>query len=337
MLKKIKYGKILLVIFLAGLIWVWADLAQDEEYSPEYAAISVAKSANPNLWVSFNEQPTVAINKLTLRGSASILTTLQRQINNGSLTLEFFLEPEIQQITEPGTHTLTVIDLLRKSDLIRQRALTVSACEPEKVNVNVVKLVKKTMTVGCVDEAQKPVKTATITPSNIEMFVPESWEGEKLTAIVQLSRREIEQARLDAVRKIPYIELAQNQIRESQTTVKITMSPEEDPLADYTLTTATLGISLSAILQGKFDVQVENLDEVLGTIAIRATVEARRAYEATRYQVILEIDDDDAKTQNSLRRELVYNFPPEYARTDEIALNQKPVVARFKLFPLTPQ
>ena len=115
------------------------------------------------------------------------------------------------------------------------------------------------------------------------------------------------------------------------------MSPEEDPLADYTLTTATLGISLSAILQGKYDVQVENLDEVLGTIAIRATAEARRAYESMRYQVILEIDDDDAKTQGSLRRELVYNFPPQYARTDEISLNQKPVTVRFQLVPLTPQ
>ena len=71
--------------------------------------------------------------------------------------------------------------------------------------------------------------------------------------------------------------------------------------------------------------------------SIRATAEARRAYESMRYQVILEIDDDDAKTQGSLRRELVYNFPPQYARTDEISLNQKPVTARFKLIPLTPQ
>ena len=52
--------------------------------------------------------------------------------------------------------------------------------------------------------------------------------------------------------------------------------------------------------------------------------------------MILEIDDSDKdiKSDEPLRKELTYNFPPEYVRRDEIALNQQPVIARFNLLPL---
>jgi hypothetical protein len=167
------------------------------------------------------------------------------------------------------------------------------------------------------------------------MFVPKDWEGTKLEAKVSLTRSEINQARLSAVEKAPYIELAPGQTRVSVKPVKITTPPEEELLGDYSITTATLGITLSAILQGKYGVVVTNLDEVIRPITIRATPDAKRAYEKMPYQVILEIDDEDAKSTEPLRRELVYNFPPEYDRRDEIMLNQQPVTARFKLIPLT--
>jgi hypothetical protein len=53
------------------------------------------------------------------------------------------------------------------------------------------------------------------------------------------------------------------------------------------------------------------------------------------YQVRLEIDDDDAKSTEPQRKALVYNFPEEYVRRDEIRLNQQPVIAQFKLVPLS--
>jgi hypothetical protein len=55
------------------------------------------------------------------------------------------------------------------------------------------------------------------------------------------------------------------------------------------------------------------------------------------YQVILEVNDSDkdAKSAEPLRRELIYNFPPEYVRKDEIVLNQQPAVARFNLVPVS--
>jgi hypothetical protein len=113
------------------------------------------------------------------------------------------------------------------------------------------------------------------------------------------------------------------------------MPPEEDLLADYTITTARLRFSLSPNLQGKYKVVVDNLDEVIRTITIRATADAKRAYEKMPYQVTLEIDDEDATATEPLRRNLIYNFPDEYLRKDEIKLNQQPATARFKLVPLS--
>ena len=114
------------------------------------------------------------------------------------------------------------------------------------------------------------------------------------------------------------------------------MPLEADRLNDYTITAATLGFSLSANLQGKYKVEVTNLDELIRAITIKATLEAKSAYDEMRYQVILEIDDSDKDIESPelLRKEIVYNFPVEYIRSDEIRLNQPPTTARFKLIAL---
>jgi len=335
--KKINYGKIMAVVFITVLIWVWADLALDESFSVSKININITKSANPDLWVSFSDASSASINKVVLRGPASKVADVKRRLNDGSLVLKFFLGPEQTEIVaSPGEHNLNVLTFLRQSDQIKQIGLTVQSCEPETISVNVVRLVKKPLTITCVDETQNVIKAVTIDPKQLDAFVPEDWSGEKLTANVLLARREIDQARLSAVEKTPFIELAPGQIRELQATVKITLPLEEDLLVDYTITTARLRFSLSPNIQGKYKVVVDNLDEVIRTITIRATADAKRAYEKMPYQVTLQIDDEDAVSTEPLRRNLVYNFPEDYIRRDEIRLNQQPVTARFKLTPLTP-
>jgi hypothetical protein len=334
MVKKVNYGKILVVVFITVLIWVWADLALDEVFSVSSVNIS-AKSTNPGLWVSFGDKSSAFIDKMVLKGPASRITDVKRKLKDGSLVLEFFLDPgQTETIASPGEYTLPLLTFLRQSDQIKRLGLTVESCEPQTLSVKVVGLVKKPLTIRCIDETQNTIKAAAVEPKQLEMFVPEDWSGEKLIANVQLTRREIDQARLSAVEKTPFIEPAAGQIRELQMTVKITMPPEEDLLADYTITTARLRFSLSPNIQGKYMVVVDNLDEVIRTITIRATADAKRAYEKMPYQVTLEIDDEDAASAEPLRRNLIYNFPDEYLRKDDIRLNQQPVTARFKLIPL---
>jgi len=335
MARRINYGKVLLVIFLTVLIWVWVDLAKTEEFSFSGAAISVARSANPGLWVSFNEEPVVSVDNVVLKGPASKITNARRKLNDGSLVLEFFLDAEDEGMVNPGVYPLEVLRFLKQSRQIKQLGLTVESCKPDKLSVNVVKLVKKSLTVKCFDEDGNPLK-AESKPSKVNMFVPEDWEGEALTAKVRLTRSEVEQARVEAVPKKPYIELAPGQPREAAGTVEITAPLEEDRLSDYTITAATLGITLSQILQGEYDVEVENLPEVIGGITIRATSEAKRAYEEMRYQVILEIYDEDAMSTEPLKRKLIYNFPAKYVRKGEIELKNpdQPAEAKFKLIRL---
>jgi hypothetical protein len=334
MVKKVNYGKILVVVFITVLIWVWADLALDEVFSVSSVNIT-AKSTNPGLWVSFGDKSSAFIDKMVLKGPASRMADVKRKLKDGSLVLEFFLDPgQTETIASPGEYTLPLLAFLRQSDQIKRLGLTVESCEPQTLSVKVVGLVKKPLTIRCVDETQNTIKAAAVEPKQLEMFVPEDWSGEKLIANVQLTRREIDQARLSAVEKTPFIEPAAGQTRELQGTVKITMPPEEDLLADYTITTARLRFSLSPNIQGKYKVVVDNLDEVIRTITIRATADAKRAYEKMPYQVTLEIDDEDAGATEPLRRNLIYNFPDEYLRKDDIRLNQQPVTARFKLIPL---
>jgi len=336
MLRKIKYSKIAVVVFLTILIWVWADLALDDTLPVSDAFITVGKSS-PSLWLSFGDEPSISIDKIVLKGPASKITNVGRRIKDLSPSFEFFLDAEQERMTEPGEHQLDVHNFLRKSHQIKQFGLTVESCEPAKLTVNVVELVKKSLTVRCFDLSGNSLKTERIEPSKVDMFVPEDWAGEKLTAEVRLMPGEIERARTTLIEKKPYIELALGQIREAATGVQIKMSAEEDPLKSYTITTATLGYCLSANLQGKYKVSVDNLNEVIGTIAIRATPKAKQAYEGMRYQVILEIDDGDVPPKEPQRR-VVYNLPQEFVSKGEIMLDQhqQPATARFKLIPLSP-
>ncbi len=334
---KINYGKILLVVFITVLIWVWTDLALNEDFAVFNTRISVTKSTNPQLWVSFGGESTVALKKVILRGPMSRIADVRRKLNEGTLVPEFFLNPEEEGISASRQYVLNVADFLKRSDQLKQLGLTVKSCEPHELTVDAAELVKTSLAVRCIDEEKTPVKTAAIEPAQVEMFVPKDWSGEKLIAYVMLSRREISQARSSPVEKTPYIELTPSQIREALSSVRITAAAEESRLSDYTITTATLGIILSPNLQGKYKAELTNLNEVIRSIAIRATPDAKRAYDKMHYQVILEIDDSDkdVKSAEPLRRELIYNFPPEYVRKDEIMLNQQPAVARFNLVPIS--
>ncbi|MFZ2149394.1 MAG: hypothetical protein WAV28_19455 [Sedimentisphaerales bacterium] len=334
-LGKVKYGKIAIVIFLTVLIWVWVDLALDEEFTVPKATINVA--FKPNLLVSFDDEPKATIDNIVLKGPASKVAEVRRKLNDGSLVLDFFLDPEREGMTTAGPHTLTVLDFIKRSEKMKELSgLTVEACEPEMLNVSVVGLVKKAVDIECFDESGAPLAVASIEPLKVDMFVP---ADSRLKAQVQLTRGEIDQARLSAVVETPYIVLATDQKRQASTPVKIKMPPEADSLIEYPITEAKLGIVLSVNLQGEYAVDVTNHNDVVRAFTILATLEAKQAYENQLFQMFLYIRDDDAKkgTEQEPRRKVVYNFPEEFVREGEIRLKnpQQPAEARFKLIPLT--
>ncbi len=335
MLGKIKYGKIAIVIFLTILIWVWVDLALDEEYTAPKATINVAFS--PNLWVSFDNKPSASIDNIVLKGPASKIAEVRRKLNDGLLALDFFLDPVREEMTTTGSHELRVLDFIKGSEKIKELGgLTVEACEPENIDVNVVELIKKSLDIECFNENGAPLDVESVVPPKVDMSVP---ADSRLTAQVRLTPREIEQARISAVVKTPYIVLAPGQTRPATKPVRIKMPPEADLLSEHTITEAKLGFTLSVNLVGEYRPGVINYNEVVSPFTILATLEAKQAYESQPFQMTLYILDDDAKKgpEEEQRRKVVCNFPEEFVRKDEIRLKnpEQPAEAKFKLIRLT--
>ncbi len=336
MLKQVKISKIAIVVFLTVLIWVWADLALDETLSVSGAVITIEDSA-PNRWVSIGGKTSVPIDNIVLKGPASKIAEIRRKIRDrppNTPTFEFFLDTEQEGMAEPNEYpTFDVRDFLRKSDQLRRLGLTVESCKPVNLPIKVALLIEKSLPVHCFDENGNSLKHESIEPPTVSMFAPEDW-GRNEPARVTLTTREIEQGRTESIPVTPYINLPDGQRRQSRTVVKVKIPPKEDILKRSPITTATLGYLLSANLQGRYKVEVSNMNEVIGAIQIRATEQARLAYEQMRYQVLLEIDDEDTKSTETIRRELIYNFPVESRLKDEIILDQQPVIAQFKLIRL---
>lgn len=339
-LKKIKFKKIAVVVFLTALIWVWADLATDTEYPIPRITIKMGRS-RPNLWISFGGESAVDINDVVLKGPVSKINEAKGIIGNDPQKLEFTLDAEQQErygFTKPGKYPLNVQDFIRNYEWIHPLGLSVPACEPTVVDVNVVELVKKKLTVRVLNPDRAFLEPETIVPSEVEMYVPPDWGGEKLTAYVILSQSEIKRARDEGISKTPYIELATGQSRQAEAPVKIKMPLQVDMRNEYAIAQPRLGFSYSDNTQGKYVAEVENLNEVL-SITVRATEAAKQAYEAMPFQVTLIILDEDVKYAEEgleIPRDVIYNLPEEFVRRNEIVLVSPKATATFKLIPVSP-
>ena len=215
MIGRFRLRKILATVILTVLIWVWADMALDEELAVSNVKISVAKSAPPAMWITFSGQPSIMLDKIVLKGSARKMADVRQRINDGRFVREFYFDPEHEKMTTPGDHLLNVAQFLKGADKILQLGITVASADPNTITVGIVELQKKQAPVKCFDDNQNPLKVAGIEPAVVEAFVPADREGAALEAKVVLNKREIEQARLSAVEKTPFVELTAGQIREA--------------------------------------------------------------------------------------------------------------------------
>ena len=337
MSRKIKFSKVAIVAFLTVLIWVWADMALDETLLVPNVSISIVKSSNPALWATFKSEDelpvsSISIEYIKLKGPTSRIAEAKRELNNGLLNLDFALNPELLEMTTAGSHSLSVLDFLRRSSEIRELAsLTVESCEPNTLVVNVEMLVETPLAVKCFDQGGRLQEFQSIEPDKVTMFVPEDW-GRDTPARVSLTPSEIKQARSTSVKKQPYIILADGQQRQSSDFVEVRIPPEEDMLGTEQVGGVTLGFCFSPVTQGH-KVVLDDEAAVVDEIAIRATPDALQAYGDEVYQVTLEIYDTDREVPGWVERTLKYNFPDEYVRKGEIELDQYPVTVKFKLVP----
>jgi hypothetical protein len=337
MLDKIK--KIAVVVFLTLLIWAWAYLALEEEFT-QTATLYISQTS-PDLLVSFDDIDTPVAMKLRLKGSAAKVAELKRKLNAKDTDpdkerLDFYYNAETEKQADPGTHMLELLPFLNKSTKMRGLGITVESCTIEKdevatIAVTVEKLVKQWLAVQCFDEIGTILEHETIIPARIEMFVR---QGDSSGAKVTLTRQQIEQARKFPIVETPYVQLAPATQRFAATRVKIKLPPAEVSLQARPLQ-PTIGFIFSKNLKDKYSVELLNENELTSVTQFRATDAAWAAYDKTPYQVLVEIRDGDEAAQE-VSREVAYNFPLEFAEKGEIELNAPRGQAKFRIVPVAP-
>jgi hypothetical protein len=331
-------SKLSIVVFLTALIWVWADLAQDERLPLTNAVVvSVARSSDPNLWVSFktadgDPRSSLVIATVTLKGPAARKAEVERARNRGVLDLNLFVVPEEWRFTQPGDHSLDVQGFLRQADAIRQLALSVEDCDPRTLTVQVVELQVADVAVECVDSRGVSVAAQEIKPDRVNIPVP---PGEVGVARVRLSDAEMKRAIETPIEKRPYIELRDGQRREALETVTVSLEPpKQTPLGEHNIS-ATLGFCMSENLAGKYTVAVQNLQD-MAIVQIKASQLAAQAYQRQPFQLMLPILDEDKPTEEPLERAAIFNFPEEFVRDQEIEAGQPAPTVRFTLKSVAP-
>jgi len=333
---KVNTKKILLVVFITTLIWVWADLAQNDELQNVPARVEVDESANPRLWVSLEGKASVPI-KMTLSGPGSKITEIERKLKlkepAAPLPFRFIFDAVAEAFDTPGAPAyLDLLAFLQRNKDLRKLGVSVESVVPSRIAVQVLKLTEADLKVECVDEQGGPLLCESIQPNKISMLVPQTWQGEKLKAFVEIPQAQIAAAARTAVRVTPYIKLPGDRRKMADVDVNVKMHPVEPRLQERQIS-ATVGIVCSEnTLRQRY--AIEWVETAPSVIKIKATPEALQAYEDGSFELKLIIEDADTENKDTIVKQLVYNFPTQFVAKNEIQQVQDPPTVKFRLIPV---
>lgn len=310
--------KLAAVVFLTLLIWAWAYLSLERQTSLQ-GGIELSPAAGPEYLVTFAGGAGSFPIKLTFKGPPSKISEIERQYHAAMIDpllqpLVYYYLPLDYGHTQTSTYTLDLLELIRKSPVYREMALTLETCEPPRVEVNVEVLVEKQLVVQCIDENGAPLQAADIKPGQVPMYVRSDYTG---PATIRLSGQQIAAARKSTIRQRPYVDLGPTGPRRfAPAEVRISL-PAAQELNPYVFQPQSIGFVFSRNTQGRFRVQIENESD-LRTVQLRATEAAYAAYQRMRHHLLIEIRDEDAGLAEIPPREVIFNFPPEFVRSGQI-------------------
>ena len=326
-----KLKKTAVVVILTLLIWTGAYLTLEEEITrPATLDILFSRS----LLVTFvNAERPVEI-ALTLKGPAAKIRQLEKMLQSDDPDkkekFDFYFDAQEEGKADPGKQFIDVLQLLRKTAKIRNYNLTLESCEPPIVEIVVEKLVKRTLTIQCIDkDTGAKLVAKNITPSpTVDMYVRKSWPETDLKAKVVLTPEQIVKAKDDYITIKPFIVLADG---------------EQPRYADYhniTLPSTTLpprslqpsiGYICNENILKRYDIELLNEKDLTTSTKFRATAEAWEEYEKTRPHLLIPISEIEPDKPVAV----IYNFPQQYVRNGEIELAEpdKAEKAKFKLVP----
>jgi hypothetical protein len=320
--------KFLAVICLTLLVWAWAFLSLETPHM-WMVTLKLAPAAAADFLVTFNSgQEQIDNLKLTLRGSPDKIADLVQRYRNEKL--DFFYDPKEFGHDAGGKFKLDMTEYFRNHPKMQEYTLTFESCMPEKIDVEVEKLVPKLLVIQCVDENGAAVKYESIEPAQVEINVRKDYTG---PAYVMLTAQQMERARRLPVSERPYVEIAPGKRKYAGKTINMTL-PASEPLKEQVIQ-PMVGYIASPTLLNKYKIELVNETELKTIRNIRATDKAFDAYKKQRYHILVEIRDGDETLSEIPSRPVVYNFPPEFLKNGLIEAPNPPQQAQIKLTPLT--
>ncbi len=143
-------NKILLVIFITFLIWVWADLALEEKVEGIPATIEVKEMPSQDIWVTIDSKTRFEI-RLTVTGPHARIVELQRSLKPGGEPLVFAYDARQLGLTQPGKHTTDLISFVQGRPELKGHGLTVTAVDPPIADVSILTLEPKSLRIKLID------------------------------------------------------------------------------------------------------------------------------------------------------------------------------------------
>ena len=331
----VSFRKISLVIFITLLIWIWADLSQDDVYTDSTSVLTIGPS-EPDLWVRFKDDNNsqLDIEKVEFEGPTLRIAELKQDIESGLFKMRFTLDPAKFISSESAESvTISLLAELAKNTDIRKRGLKVVKCSPENVTILANKLVEKELKLRCM-KGSAIINDAQFEPDIIKMLVPPTLTDDQLVADVKItSEAQATKAKSQFIEVRPEIKFAAGIApRLADLTVKVKLPKESELGLVEKVLTGSIGIVGSKNILDKYTVVVENESDFT-TIRLKATEKAFQAYESKPYKILIEILAEDEKTQGLITRKPVYNFPQEFVKLGEIEKVHELDDAKFKLIP----
>lgn len=331
-----KIKKLAAVVFLSVVIWVWAFMSLEKE-TTLFGSIELSPAADPDFYVTFNDNKSRIGLKLTFRGSPARIASLERRHRAADSDptrerLDFYYDPAVQAQTETGTYRINTLDLVREAIKTRDLALTVAGCDPLDIEAHVQKLVPREVTVEVRDEAGSLLTAESIEPARVMMYIR---EGDPATARVVLSARQVETARSRPVRERPFIIIGPGEKVQYAAETVLVRLPSAMPLEAQVFQTnpSRIGFIMPPELIGIY--RVELIDDIK-TINFRSTPEAKTLYQQQPYHLLVQVLSGDQNLEQTPPRTVIYNFPMEMVRKGLIQAPDPPSQVRIRLVPINP-
>ena len=330
---KSKLTTAILVVCLSALIWVFAErkVTKTGRLTVEIKLIST----QPDLLVRYLDsqgnptQLTTQRVTLTMEGPTGRIQSIEQGMHL-SVSLDMAkLLPEDPTDTQPQNHTVQIVkDLLNGVLQIKDDFLSVTIAEPPNLDVQVIKLLEKTIPVKIYNHNQTELlKVQTLEPSEIKAYVIENQPTE---AHVRLTNEQQLQARKDPVTAKALVTLPLSD-RIQSFDVKISLPQQGSTWQEAVIPTPRVGFVFPLSMIGKFNVVIDDLSQLKEPIKFRgSSASAITDYRNSQYHLFLEIHEGDKPPEPIFRR-WRYNLPD---RNDINITEQNSSLIQFHLVPV---